>query len=278
MIKLENIKFAYSQSVPLFNDLSLELNSGRIYGLLGKNGTGKSTLIKIMSGVLKPQQGSCSANEHIAFNRSVSFLQEIFVVPEEFYLPSITMEQYVKINSPFYPKFDYDNYSKYKSEFELKGNANLNHLSFGQKKKFLLSFGLATNVRVLFLDEPTNGLDIPSKSQLRKSIANTLHEDCSIIISTHQARDLESLIDTILIVENGKIIFNQSYDNVTDQLAFEKALVIDDEEGILYKEEALGGYRVVKKAKPNQVSHLDLELLFNAVVNNATAFNEHLNN
>lgn len=278
MIELKNVTFSYTKHSRLFDDLSLNFESGKIYGLLGKNGTGKSTLIKIMAGLLHPSSGVCVANDENVFRRLPSVMQEIFVVPEEFHLPSIKMDRYVAINAPFYPNFDMNQFKLFRKEFELPDNRQLNTLSFGQKKKFLLAFGLSTNARLLFLDEPTNGLDIPSKSQLRKAIAMALNEEGSIVISTHQARDLESLIDTILIIENGKIVFNYGYDAITGKLSFEKSLTLNSDEEILYKEESLGGYKLVKKAKSTNETILDLELLFNAVISNPQIINEHFKN
>lgn len=278
MIQLKNVSFGYNSKAGLFNDLSLDFESGKIYGLLGKNGTGKTTMIKLLTGLLHPKSGSCLADGANVFNRIPSVMNNIFIVPEEFYVPSIKMEDYVKINSPFYPRFSMEQYQTFRKEFELPANKRLNTLSYGQKKKFMLAFGLATNVKLLFLDEPTNGLDIPSKSQLRKTIALALHEDRSIVISTHQARDLDSLIDTILIIEDGKIVFNYGYDDITGKLSFEKALTIEDENEIIYKEESLGGYKVVRKAKSAHESLLDLELLFNAVVSNHSEINNHFKN
>lgn len=266
MIQIKNLYFGYIKNRDLFKDLTLDFKPGRIYGLLGKNGTGKTTLLKMMSGLLTPHKGSCTLNEIRAMDRLPETLQEIFIVPEEFSLPVIRMRQYEKINSPFYPNFDHEQFNVYLKEFELPHDSGLNAMSFGQKKKFLLAFGLATNVSMLFLDEPTNGLDIPSKSQFRKTVARAINDDRSIIISTHQVRDLENLIDTIVIIENGTIIFNQGHADITSKLAFDKVRSIDDDPSIFYKEETLGGYRVVRRAKPTEESVLDLELLFNAVV------------
>jgi ABC-2 type transport system ATP-binding protein len=278
MIHLENVSFTYNKHYRLFDDLELKLSPGKIYGLLGKNGTGKTTLIKLMTGLLIPKNGTCSVfNSNIA-HRYPSTLAELFIIPEEFLLPPIKMNDYVNINSPFYPKFSDADYKSYLKDFEIEGNHKLQTLSFGQKKKFLLSFGLATNVKLLLLDEPTNGLDIPSKSQFRKTVARSLNEEKSIVISTHQARDLESLIDTIIILENGKIIFNAPGSSVTQKLAFGKTVRIEDENSVLYKEDGIGGYKIVTPANGKEESELDLELFFNAIVSDSkriTPYFEH---
>lgn len=277
-MQLKNVSFGYNTKAGLFKDLSLNLESGRIYGLLGKNGTGKTTMIKLMAGLLKPKAGVCIAKNTTVFKRIPKVLADIFIVPEEFFLPAIKMKEYVKINSPFYPKFSMEQLQSFIKAFELPSDKSLNKLSFGQKKKFMLAFGLATNVKLLFLDEPTNGLDIPSKSQLRKTVASALHEDRSIVISTHQARDLDSLIDTIIILEDGEIVFNYGYNEIAGKLSFGKTITLDSEPEIIYKEETLGGFKVVRKAKEAHESLIDLELLFNAVVNNHSEINQHFKN
>lgn len=268
MVEINNVTFGYSKYYQLFNQLSLELEPGNIYGLLGKNGTGKTTLIKLMTGLLLPHDGQCKVFNMNAGKRYPSVLAKYFIVPEEFTFPSIKMNDYVRINSPFYPKFSLSEYTMYLKDFELEGNKNLNALSYGQKKKFLLAFGLATNVKLLFLDEPTNGLDIPSKSQFRKTVARTLNEEKSIIISTHQARDLESLIDSVIILDAGKIILNSLCSLVTQKLAFGKVKNLDETDDFIYKEDTLGGYKIVAKSNGKDESELDLELFFNAVISN----------
>lgn len=278
MIQVKNVTYGYVKNYKLFNNLNLELEPGNIYGLLGKNGTGKTTLIKLMSGLLLPQAGQCFIFNTDAGKRLPSALSDFFLIPEEFQLPSIKMEEYVKINSPFYPKFSYSDYSNYLKDFEMEGNKKLHTLSFGQKKKFLLAFGLATNVKFLFLDEPTNGLDIPSKSQFRKTVARSLTDEKSIIISTHQARDLESLIDTIIILETGKIILNSPCSKITQKLAFNRISNLEDSENILYKEDTLGGYKIVAPANGKEESELDMELFFNAVVSNVKQVASIFNN
>ena len=266
MVELNNVTFTYSKRSKLFDDVSLSLEPGKVYGLLGKNGTGKSTLLKLMTGVLMPQHGSCQVFAKDAYKRVPSAMVEFFIIPEEFYLPAVRMNYFVKMNAPLYPKFSHDDFKRYLNDFELTGNQMLNALSFGQKKKFLLAFGLATNVKLLFLDEPTNGLDIPSKSQFRKTVSGALTDEKSIIISTHQARDLESLIDTVIILENGKVVLNESCNRITQKLAFGKVRNLEDSFDVLYNEDALGGYKVVMDAGHNEESELDLELFFNAVV------------
>jgi ABC-2 type transport system ATP-binding protein len=277
MIELKHIQFSYSKGKKLFDDLDLSIRPGSIYGLLGRNGAGKSTLLKQVCGMLYPDSGECTVFGIESKERLPQMLQDIYIVPEEFQMPDIKLNLYTKLNSVFYPKFSQQLMDSYIKEFELPENDKLSKLSYGQKKKFLIAFGLATNARVLIFDEPTNGLDIPSKSQFRKIIASSLDENRIFIISTHQVRDLENLIDTIVILEQGKIIFNHSVATISEKLAFEQNLNGYTTEEILYSEEVTGKKSGILKNHSGMETRIDLELLFNGVMKNSASINASFN-
>lgn len=277
MIELKHIQFSYSKGKKLFEDLDLSIRLGSIYGLLGRNGAGKSTLLKQICGMLYPDSGECTVFGIESKNRLPEMLQDIYILPEEFQLPEIRLSKYTKLNSVFYPKFSHNLMNDYIKEFELPEDEKLSKLSYGQKKKFLIAFGLATNARVLIFDEPTNGLDIPSKSQFRKIIASSLDENRMFIISTHQVRDLENLIDTIVILEQGKIIFNHTVEDISEKLAFEQNLNDIGADEILYSEEVTGKKSGILKNKSGIETRIDLELLFNGVMKNSANINTSFN-
>ena len=274
MIELTNLSFAYKNKPPLFDRLSLQITEGNIYGLLGKNGAGKTTLLKIICGLLFQQKGGCSVLGLKPQNRSAEMLKEIYFIPEEFYTPALKINEYVQLFAPFYPNFDQGALENYIATFDLPTNERLTSLSYGQKKKFLIAFGLATNSRLLILDEPTNGLDIPSKSQFRKLLAAALDESRTIIISTHQVRDIGTLIDPIVILDNGKIIFNQTTEYISQKLSVKLQKTEPAEKDALYSEKTLGGYVVINENRGETDSNLDIELLFNAVINNQQRMGE----
>jgi ABC-2 type transport system ATP-binding protein len=209
MLEINELSFRYKSAEELFKGLNLQLKAGSIYGLLGRNGAGKTTLLRLIAGMLFPDTGDCHVLGFNPQHRLPQFLQEIYFIPEEFYVPPITADTYVNLYAPFYKNFDRKIFQDSINEFGLPTDKELIALSYGQKKKFLVVFGLATNCKFLLLDEPTNGLDIPSKSQFRKLLASMLTKDKAFIIATHQVRDLETLIDTVVIIDEGKIIFNQ---------------------------------------------------------------------
>ncbi len=266
MIEVNNISFKYAgQKDLVFDDFSLTLEQNNIYGLLGKNGTGKSTLLYLISGLLRPKKGTVCCDGIATCRRLPETLQEIFIVPEEFDLPQMSLEQYVKINEPFYPRFSREVLEACLKDFELSTDLSLNAFSMGQKKKVFMSFALAAGTKLLLMDEPTNGLDIPSKSQFRKVIAQNMTDERTLIISTHQVHDVESLLDHILILSPQKLLLDASVAEIQDKYIFEYRTP-DQMGDALYAEPSLQGNAVIAPRKAdNAETQLNLELLFNAV-------------
>ncbi len=264
MIEIKELHFGYQKTKPLFSGLDLELRQGHIYGLLGKNGAGKSTLLKNMVGLAYPAKGACYYKGKNVWGRSVSVLEDIYFLAEELFVPNLTPAQYVAGTAVFYPRFSKADYYQYLKALDVDMDALMDKQSFGQQKKAMIAFGLATNTGLLIMDEPTNGLDIPSKIQFRKLIASVLTEDRCIVISTHQVRDLDNLIDTLLILHNGEILINQSIDDVVEKITFGSYA---DTEGlqVLYQENGQRGKNAITKNTGGDYSKIDLELLFNAI-------------
>ena len=278
MIQIQSLSFSYNQKQTLFDQLNLTLPPGNIYGLLGKNGAGKTTLLKIITGLLFPKQGKIESFGFKPKDRIPQFLREIYLITEEFYLPPLNIDKYVRLYSPFYPRFNHGLFQEYVNEFKLPREQKLSAMSYGQKKNFLLAFGLATDCKLLFLDEPTNGLDIPSKSLFRKIVANAIHDERSFIISTHQVRDMENLIDPIIILDQGRIVFFRDYEQITKKLSVTRQSELPDSKSLVYSESSLGGYTVVKANPGSEETNMNLEILFNAVVNNTDKIDEIFKN
>lgn len=268
MIEIQNLSFGYNRKKLLYKNLTLSLEAGSIYGLLGKNGAGKSTLLKNIIGLLFPTGGSISVNNFISKKRLPSFLQTIYFIPEEVYVPSLTIKGYRNLFAPFYTNFNDEKFAGYLNELNVKDEGKLNSLSFGQQKKFVIAFALACNTNVLLLDEPTNGLDIPSKAQFRKLIASVMLDDKIILISTHQIRDLENLIDKVIIVDNGELLLHASVADISDKLSFKTAGESADTSKALYAEETFKGVSIVQQNTAGEDTKVNLEHLFNAVTEN----------
>ncbi len=269
MIQVQNIDFRYAGAKHnVFNNFSLTLKENNIYGLLGKNGTGKSTLLYLISGLLRQQQGTILIDGISAQERSAEVLKDIFIVTEEFELPSVSLATYVKINRSFYPNFSQEVLENCLKDFDLPLSLKLNELSMGQKKKVYMSFALATGTRFLLMDEPTNGLDIPSKSQFRKVIANNMTDERTLIISTHQVHDIESLLDHIVIMNQSQLLLDASVSDICEKYSFKYRNPAEMDDNVLYAEPTLQGNAVIAQRKEgDDETQMNLELLFNAVIN-----------
>ncbi len=268
MVTINNLQFSYG-SHEVFSNLNLTFDEGKIYGLLGMNGAGKSTLLYLMSGLLFAKQGSVDFNGHNMSRRSPSALADLFIVPEEFDLPAMTFERYIKLNAPFYPNFSQETLERCLHGFDMSMDMSLDRLSMGQKKKAFVCFALACNTQLLLMDEPTNGLDIPSKSQFRKVVAECMTDNRTIIISTHQVRDVENLIDNITIVGNRQLLFDMPVAQICDHLIFADCKLGQQPENAIYTQPSAMGCAVVcKRTADDNETPLDIELLFNAVLAN----------
>ena len=266
MIQVNDLSFHYAGSKKrVFDHFNLQLEANKVYGLLGKNGTGKSTLLYLLSGLLRPQQGKVIVDGHEAAKRHAAMLREIFIMPEEFTLPEVSVAHYAKLIAPFYPRFSNDILRHCLEEFELDTTVNLGRLSMGQKKKAFMSVALAANTRYMFMDEPTNGLDIPSKSQFRKVVASQMSDDRTLLLSTHQVHDVESLIDHILFLDADRLVLDQPVSQITDRFVFEYRQP-SDMANVLYAEPTMQGNAVIALRTPDkEESPINLELFFNAV-------------
>jgi ABC-2 type transport system ATP-binding protein len=271
MISISNLTFGYTKKKALYSNITTRLHPGSIYGLLGKNGAGKSTMIKMICGLLFPSSGSVTVNGFTPGKREPSYLQTIYLIPEEVYVPPISVEKYLKLYSVFYPRFDHDQLYEYLTVLEVPQEGKLTTLSFGQQKKFVIAFALACNTSLLVLDEPTNGLDIPSKVKFRRLIASAMNDNRLLIISTHQIRDLDNLIDHVIIVDDGKLLINEPLEEVSKQLSFKTVSDVPDYMPVYYSEESFRGISIVVRNQLGERTKVNLEHLFNAVTGNPQA-------
>ena len=267
MITVDNLSFSYGKRKPkVLDGFSMNLTEGNVYGLLGKNGTGKSTLLYLMAGLLRVKTGKVCYKGMDVSKRCTAILQDMFLVPEEFALPALSMKQYVKLNAPFYPNFSMEQLKRCLNGFEMNEDIHLGELSMGQRKKVFMCFALATNASLLMMDEPSNGLDIPSKSQFRKVIASGMTDEKTVIISTHQVRDIDSLLDHVLIMNDSKLLLDESVANICDKLYFAEQGMNEPTEDVLYVQPSVQGNSVILPNLHHEDSKLNLEVLFNAML------------
>ena len=277
MIELKNMNFAYSKKKKIFEDLSLTIEDGHIYGLLGKNGAGKTTLLKLMTGLRFPQGGSSTVFDIDAKKRSVKMLEEIYFLPEEIWLPDVRVDGYLKMYANSYPKFDHELFKRCLTEFEINPEDKMKKMSFGQRKKVAISFALSTQCKILIMDEPTNGLDIPSKGQFRKLAAEVISDDRCIILSTHQVRDLESLIDTVIILDESRILLNNTIEQICNKLLFKTLMTLEGQNDVIYSEFTPRGFLAVTPNMNGMDSKVDLEVLFNMTTQNPNLIKQMFN-
>ena len=266
MLKVEGITFEYKRKQPVFQDFSVEMASGQVIGLLGKNGTGKSTLLYLMCGLQYAKKGTVWMKGIDVSKRLPATLADTFLVPEEFMLPDISLKRFVELNAPFYPRFSWEDLAGYLRNFDLADDIHLGQLSMGQKKKVYMSFALASHTSLLLMDEPTNGLDIPSKSQFRKVIASSMNDECSIVISTHQVRDIDRLLDQVVIIDSNRVLLNQPVSRIVEKLYFAEQGMDASLGNTIYSQPSVQGYSVILPNIGAEESPLNLEVLFNATL------------
>lgn len=263
MITLKEASISYKRNKPVLENINQDIQPGRIYGLLGKNGEGKTTLLNVLSGQLFLNKGTCRIFGEDISQRSVNQLQQLFLLPEEITVPEVTGMQYIHMYAPFYPTFRDDIMKACFESFEVDFSTRLNKMSQGQRKKIAITLALSVHTPLLLMDEPTNGLDIPSKEVFRKLLAAFTDETQTIIISTHQVRDLESLIDSVIIINDKEILLNNSLEEIGQKLFFG---IVKPEEQVLYKSQTPFGLLGVRENHQEEESNVSLEQLFNAAI------------
>lgn len=271
MIKTESLNFGYTSRRKVLNNISLTLGEGHIHGLLGCNGIGKTTLLKIICGIMRPDSGSVTVDGLNPILREPQMFRELMIIPEEFDLPNVSLERYAKIASPLYPRFDMGAMRGYCEALNVDSRERLHSMSMGQRKKAYIAFALACNVRMLLMDEPTNGLDIPSKSIFRRLLAGYVDESRMVVISTHQVADVESVFDNIVILDGQGVVLNATTADICSKLKFGK---VEEGDSVIYTERTIAGDMVVSLNDMGEDSHLNIELLFNAATANRDTISE----
>ncbi len=261
MIEIQDLAFSYGKT-PVLKSITTKLEEGRIYGLLGENGVGKTTLLTLLCGLKKVESGSIRTDGEDPFDRTPTLLEKQYYLPDEVAPVNMKAEDYAVERGRFWPLYDHSKFMDIMKEFENDPAKKMNQMSAGQLKKAYISFALACGAKYLFMDEPTNGLDIPSKAQFRSAIMKYTPEDSTIVISTHQVRDLENIIDPIIILDRQDVLLNATVESVTSKLFFDYGTVI--REDALYREMLPGGFLQVCPNTTGEDSKVNIEALFNA--------------
>lgn len=275
MITINDLSFSYNKHNSVFERLNMEMKPGCIYGLLGENGVGKTTLLRLLCGLRFPERGTIHVHQYEPRNRQAEFLQDVYYMPEVIEAVAMSIKDFASATSPFYPRFSQSDFENYLQEFNIDPLKKLSQSSHGQQKKAMMCFALACNTQLLLLDEPTNGMDIPSKGIFRRLIARAASDEKCFVISTHQVRDLENLIDPIIILENNQVLLNNTIEEITGKLWF--GIQSEKRDADLYREEAIGGYSVVRLNEDREDTKVNIEMLFNAAIENKEMFKRLFN-
>lgn len=265
MIEIKDLAFSYGKT-PILKSITTTLEEGRIYGLLGENGVGKTTLLTLLCGLKKVCSGSITTDGENPFDRTPTLLQNQFYLPDEVLPVAMKAECFAKERGAFWPDYDHSKFLEIMKEFENDPAKKMNQMSAGQLKKTYISLALACGCKYIFMDEPTNGLDIPSKTQFRSAIMKYTTDDSTIVISTHQVRDLENIIDPIIILDRQDVLLNASVEEITSKLYFDYGTQLHPES--LYSEQLPGGFIQVYPNTTGEDSKINVEALFNAVHKN----------
>ena len=262
MIEINNLAFSYGTKSVL-DHITMKVERGNIYGLLGENGVGKTTLLTLLSGLKKPQSGTVRVDGRDPFKREPSLLADQFYLPDEVAPVHASAIDFAREHGVFWPGFDLEKFVTILAEFEVDLQQRMDAMSAGQLKKAWISFALACNAKYYYLDEPTNGLDIPSKAQFRKAVTKYTSEESAIVISTHQVRDLENIIDPIIILDNQAVLVNASMAEISEKLYFDYGTELQP--GALYLEQTPGGCIQVYPNTTGEESKVNVEAFFNTV-------------
>ena len=265
MIEIKDLAFSYD-NVPVLKSITTKLEEGRIYGLLGENGVGKTTLLTLLCGLKKVKSGSITTDGENPFDRTPSLLQNQFYIPDEVLPVAMKAENFARERGCFWPNYNHSKFLEIMKEFENDPSRKMNRMSAGQLKKTYISLALACGCKYLFMDEPTNGLDIPSKTQFRSALMKYTSDDSTIVISTHQVRDLENIIDPIIILDRQDVLLNATVEEITSKLFFDYGTQFHAES--LYSEQLPGGFIQVRPNTSGEDSKINVEALFNAVHKN----------
>ncbi len=267
MLSVNNLTFSYRPDAkPIIDDISLNILPGNVYGLLGRNGVGKTTLLQLIAGALTPKSGWVDLLGYNTRSRYPETMAELMVVPDRLQLPAVSIATYARISSPFYPRWSDADMARCLDTFGLDPGLRLDRLSLGQQKKAFMSFAVACNTALLLMDEPTDGLDIPSKEAFRRLVAESMTDERAFIISTHQVRDLGQILDHILILEPGGIPLDASIPEITERLKFVTTDSRDMLARALYARPTFSGFEMILPNTDGAETRVDLELLFSLAV------------
>lgn len=225
LIEISNLTKKYINKTAL-DHISLNIEEGKVAGILGPNGSGKTTLIKILTGLLRQTSGEVLIDGHgvgVGTKAVVSYLPD-----RNFLYKWMKIEDACQFYKDFYSDFDEQKFTELLDFMKLEKNMKIDTLSKGMHEKLNLSLVLARNARLYILDEPIAGVDPVARDQILSAIINNFNENSSMLITTHLVRDMENMFDDVVFLKDGHIVLTGN----AEELREEKGMQIDD----IYKE------------------------------------------
>lgn len=211
ILSIKNVSKSFDGKV-ILDDISFEIKSGSLVGLLGKNGSGKTTVIKLINDLLTPDKG-----EILIDGKKVGVDTKSIVsyLPERTYLdPSKSVKEIFDFFSAFYPDFDREKAVKLLKDLSLDENEKLTKMSKGMKEKIQLVLVMSRKAKLYILDEPLGGVDPSTRDYILDTILSNLTEDSSMLITTHLISDVERILDEVVLIDNGKILLTGDADEL----------------------------------------------------------------
>ena len=208
MLKIENVSKTFENFS--LNNINIMLEPGKIMGIIGDNGSGKTSIINLIMGLYKPSLGKIELNGNNVEKDPVGYKNDIgFVYDNLSFYPNLKLKDYKKIIAMFYKNFDEEVYDMYFDNFNLDSEEKIKNLSKGQCEKVMISTALSHHAKLLILDEPIYGLEKTVRKELIRIFKDYIkRENGSVIISTHNVSELEEIYDHIVYLEKGNILFN----------------------------------------------------------------------
>ena len=226
IVEFKNVYKSYGKK-DVLTDLNVSIPKGKIIGLLGQNGSGKSTMIKLINGLLQPNKGEIKIN---GMKPSIKTKKIVSYLPERTYLNDwMKVKDILSFFNDFYEDFDMQKSYEMLKSLKIDKNEKLKNMSKGTKEKVQLILVMSRNADLYILDEPIGGVDPATRNYILKTILNNYNENSTLLIATHLISEIENICDDVLVISDGQILLQGNVDEIRE----EKGKSID----ILFREE-----------------------------------------
>lgn len=214
MLKCNHLKKNYFKKTAIDN-ITLELEAGRIYALLGPNGSGKTTFMKTVAGLVKPTEGTVLYKGQpigVASKKEVSYMPT-----EDYFYPYMTVEDVGKYYRDFFEDFNFDTYKAMVADMGVELKDKVTKISTGMAAKVRLAAALSRKAKLYLLDEPLNGIDLVARDKIMAAILKVAEEDVTIVISSHLVEELETVVDGVIFIKDGKNVLVGDADDIREE-------------------------------------------------------------